>query len=139
MALTGRRLYIWKTYVTPYIKLKECVETTGSEDYGKCCTCGKIKRKDEFDVGHFIPGHKNAYLFEEMGLHLQCRFCNRGTKKYGGDAGRPHEYTEYMNERYGREVTEEFRKLKWTPKKLTELDLERIKNDYKQKIKELEE
>ncbi len=66
----------WR-YFSKYIRLRDCLKTTGTLEYGKCFTCGKLVSLNMSDAGHFISRRFNATLFDETNVHLQCRFCNR--------------------------------------------------------------
>ena len=87
------------------IRLRDCKETMGRTDWGKCCTCGIIKPFDELDAGHFIPGHHNAVYFDMRNVHAQCRHCNRFLE------GNGPEYTPFMLKKYGQEVIDELKEL----------------------------
>ena len=40
--------------------------------YGSCCTCKKRLHWTKGDAGHFMAGRRNAILFDDRGIHLQC-------------------------------------------------------------------
>ncbi|KKN73823.1 hypothetical protein LCGC14_0396250 [marine sediment metagenome] len=60
-----------------YIRLRDCIRTTGSKEWGECFTCDETLPFDKLDAGHFIAGRHNGNLFSERGCHAQCRSCNR--------------------------------------------------------------
>lgn len=128
----------WK-YFSKYIRIKECIETTGSREYGKCCDCGLIKSFSNLDAGHCVPGRGDSILFIEDNVHIQCHSCNRSSKT----KTRPHDgispgYYLYMVERYGEKKVTELVQMKFMIGKLSTQDLVDIKNKYKDKVKELE-
>jgi len=64
-------------WFSKYIRTRECLQSTGSTEYGLCFTCGKRTNYEEMDAGHFIAGRKNAVLFDPAYVRGQCRECNR--------------------------------------------------------------
>lgn len=123
---------VWKKF-SEYIRKKECIETTGFIDRGRCVTCGNEFDYKQLQAGHFVDGRSNAVLFVEDIVHIQCYRCNcllHGNK----DA-----YTLYMLDRYGKKKVERFLMMKHIKKSLTEFELCALLEEYKKKIKELEE
>ena len=114
-----------------YIRLRDCVATTGSQLQGKCCSCGRVKEFKQLHAGHFIGGRRAANLFDTRGCHAQCVRCN--TFEQGNWPG----YFAYMERVYGRDVINELmeqdKQIKtWTVSELTE-----IRDKYKAKVKEM--
>lgn len=72
-----------------------------------CVTCGrtgpwkesKMHGAPGMDAGHFLSGRRPSILFEEVGVHPQCTYCNRND-------GAPQAYRIYMLDVYGEEVVE---------------------------------
>ena len=60
-----------------YIRLRDCLKTTGTLTHGKCITCGKLLGIGFCDAGHFVSRRYNSTLFDERNCHVQCRYCNR--------------------------------------------------------------
>lgn len=67
--------WLWPTF-SRYIRLRDCLRTTGRATHGKCVTCGKIKPMKQLQAGHFIPGRTDAILFDPKQVHAQCYRCN---------------------------------------------------------------
>ena len=88
------------TEFSRYIRLRDCLKTTGNRDEGKCVTCNQTREYKNLQAGHFIGGRNNAVLFQEEGVHAQCYSCNA---KHIGN-GKPIEYWLFMEKTYGREV-----------------------------------
>ena len=65
----------WKEF-SKYIRLRDCLESTGSFEQGICFTCGKFYPFNKLQAGHFVPGRGNAVLFDEVGCRAQCVQCN---------------------------------------------------------------
>lgn len=115
-----------------FIRIRDCLETTGCKDWGLCITCGKRYHIKLLQAGHFISGRHNANLFSERGTHAQCYNCNINLR------GNTLEYRRKIIEMYGEgadlEIEEEARQIK----KFTIEDLEALTAYFKEKIKSLE-
>jgi hypothetical protein len=109
------------------------LETTGTRDYGVCCTCGKQFHFNELQAGHFVDGRNNAVLFVEDIVHIQCVSCNCFM------SGNKDSYTLYMLDRYGKEKVEMMLLLKNINKSLSQFELEAIYQDICEKIKKISE
>ena len=59
-----------------YVRVMRCLETTGLTFSGICFTCDRRFHIEYLDAGHFIPGRRNAVLFDVMCIRLQCNYCN---------------------------------------------------------------
>ena len=66
---------LWKNF-SLYIRLRDAIKTTGTLEYAKCITCGKILPVSELQAGHMIPGRTNGICFDETIVHAQCAKCN---------------------------------------------------------------
>ncbi len=73
--LTGMRAKLWPVF-SRYIRMRDCLEATGTITHGKCCTCGRSYPISKLQAGHFIPGRADSILFEPTGVHGQCYRCN---------------------------------------------------------------
>ena len=93
----------------------------------KCCTCLVVKHWKQMQAGHFIPGRRNANLFDERGCHAQCYSCNCGWLK-----GNPREYDAFMRRVYGEEVIKELEKQNRVIKSFQPSELEKLKIKYQQ-------
>ena len=102
----------WKAF-SRWIRLRDCLKTTGMPEYGRCVTCGKSFPFKELQAGHFIPGRSNGILFEEQAVHAQCRGCN----VFG--RGQLSRYTKFMLAEYGQEVIDDLYQKSSTPRKIT--------------------
>lgn len=115
-----------------YIRMRDCLETTGLIDYGKCITCQKTIPRTLLQAGHFIAGRHNANLFSERGTHAQCYNCNINLH------GNTLEYRRKIIELYGDGADEELEAENKKDKKFTINELEELIESLKVKIKELE-
>ncbi len=126
----------WNAF-SRYIRLRDCLETTGWPDVGKCCTCGIEFPFEELEAGHFVAGRSKHILFDERGVHAQCGKCNH--KKPFGLDGNPLEYYPFMVKKYGQEVVEELKanKHKTDDNRWTIPELQAIEKEYKEKEEKL--
>jgi hypothetical protein len=120
----------WKNF-SLYIRLRDCLRTTGGIYHGRCCTCGKSYPLAQLQAGHFVPGRTNALLFREKGCHAQCAGCN--IFKHGA----VHEYIDFMKASYGDEIMEEERRQRYVTIKYTTQDFLQIAEKYKKKSDEI--
>jgi len=116
-----------------YIRMRDCLETTGTLDAGLCCTCGSKHPLKKLQAGHFIPGRMDSILFEPTCVHAQCYRCNMRRQ------GEWVKYYRFMQKKYSdahifylMELSEQKR----------EIDLEWVASTavyYSAKINELQE
>lgn len=121
-----------KPILSRFIRLRDCLRTTGSPDYGECITCDGHFRYDQLDAGHFMSRSYNATLYDERNVHAQCKGCNAFKN---GDV---LEYRRQINLLYGEGVAEEIEyRAKHTTKKFTPQELEQLKKELTEKISKL--
>jgi hypothetical protein len=122
---------LWPIF-SEYIRLRDCLRTTGSLEYGECFTCDRPSLPiSKLQAGHFIPGHHNATLFSEQGCHAQCAQCN----VY--EHGRQWEYGKRLDELYGVGTAERLKQESDEIKKLSTEELEGMIEDYKSRVEKL--
>ena len=83
-----------------FVRLRDCLKTTGTTTKGKCCSCGREHPFGKLQAGHFLPGRTDNILFDEKGVHAQCYFCN--CERQGNWPG----YYRFMQKEYGQNVIE---------------------------------
>lgn len=120
----------WKEF-SRFIRIRDCLKTTGGPEYGKCVTCGKVYEYGRLQAGHFVPGRRNAGLFDERGVHAQCFVCN---VRLGGNWT---EYLDYMMAEYGEDVVEELKLLRYETVKFDVQTLDEMRREYKRRADEL--
>jgi hypothetical protein len=86
---------LWKIF-SVFIRLRDCLETTGTLTHGKCCTCGRKYPMKKLQAGHFIPGRMDSILFDPTCVHSQCYKCNIERQ------GEWLKYWRFMEVKYGR-------------------------------------
>ena len=122
---------VWKVF-SAYIRLRDCLRTTGLPDYGKCITCSKTVPRKLLQAGHFISGRHNANLYSEKGTHAQCYNCNINLR------GSTLEYRRQIIQMYGKDYDGVLEYEAQQILKFTVPDLEELKQDLEDKIKLLE-
>jgi hypothetical protein len=120
----------WKVF-SEYIRLRDCIRTMNSKDFGKCFTCSKIVPRTLLQSGHFVPGRHNANLFSEKGTHAQCYNCNINLH------GNTLEYRRKIIELYGEGYDEILEQEARQTVKFTVEGLESLIVTYKEKIQQL--
>lgn len=121
---------VWSLF-SKYIRIRDCLFTTGSREYGRCITCGEQFPFVQLQAGHFIAGRHNANLFSERGTHAQCKRCNII------EHGRPLEYRRQIIKLYGDGADLELEAEARQVKKFTIQELEEMKADLQKKISDL--
>jgi hypothetical protein len=111
------------TWFSKYIRLRDTP--------GRCCTCGAHIEFSTCDAGHYIPGRKDAYLFDEHNCHGQCPKCNRFLQ------GCWVEYEAFIIDKYGGAENERLKGLKNKVVKLTVADYRAIAKEYRIRYHEL--
>ena len=124
----------WKDWLwikfSQYIRLRDCLKTTGSSDYGLCVTCGRKYPRKNLQAGHFLPGRTDAILFDEDGVHAQCYRCNCHLQ------GDWPAYYRFMQKEYGQEKIEQMIDQR---NEEVEMTVEWIQEAYDYYVKRIEE
>jgi len=115
-----------------YIRMRDCLRTTGCASYGLCITCGKRYHIKLLQAGHFISGRHNANLFNEEGCHAQCYNCNINLR------GNTLEYRRQIIKLYGEGYDEVLETQARKIMKFTPSELENLMKELGGKIKLME-
>lgn len=118
----------WRCF-SKYIRVRDCLRTTGFTDQGQCVTCNKFFPISELQAGHAIGGRNNSILFDEKLVNAQCRICNG----YGN--GKYAEYSLWFIQQYGLEEWE--KKIELSHKLAVDLDYQAIIDKYQNKLNKL--
>ena len=121
---------LW-TIFSLYIRMRDGLRTTGSKDWSLCITCSRRYHLKLLQAGHFITGRHNANLFSEKGTHAQCYNCNINLK------GNILEYRRKIIELYGKGADIELEKKAKEIKQFTVPELNKMIENYKEKLKKL--
>lgn len=120
----------WDSF-SKYIRLRDCLKTTGTKEEGVCITCGRRFPFKSLQAGHFISSRCNSVLFEEDLVNAQCSGCNLFLN------GNYVMYTIIMIKEHGVNWVEEKQKLKYQTKKYTQQDYIDIEKKYREKYLKL--
>lgn len=99
-----------------------------------CITCSKVypvEGKGTAQAGHFIPGRKNQFLFDEDQVNTQCYNCNCNLK------GNWPAYYEVMVKTHGLKKVQAMINARHEVKIYKIYELEEMTEDYKQRAKDL--
>ena len=129
--LSSMKKKIW-TVFSKYIRVRDCLKTTGCTSWGLCITCGKRYHIKLLQAGHFIPGRHNAVLFSEKGVNAQCYNCNINLR------GNSLEYRRQIIKLYGEGFDEVLEEESHETKKYTMDELAELYDYYVEKLKTLE-
>jgi len=110
-----------------YIRLKY----TGDNNYGVCCTCGRVKHFYELDCGHFQPRRHYPTRWDEMNCHIQCHYCNRRMK------GRMFEFGQYIDRVYGRDTSDRLYTKSRKGQSPSKSDVEEMITYYRAEVRKL--
>ena len=129
--ITKLKKEAWDAF-SKFIRLRDCLVTQGSTEFGSCITCGRVYHFKELQAGHFVDSRTKPVLFNEDIVYAQCYGCNI-PKKGNKDA-----YTPKMVEMFGTAQTLEFLELRHNKDKTwTRQELEDILALYTRKYAEL--
>lgn len=121
------RLHVWNL-LSQWVRLRDCLETTGTLLKGKCKTCGKQFLYGNLQGGHVIDGHTGRNYLDERGVFIQCVGCNvfkHGNKEI---------FIPWFIKTYGQELYDELLREK-EAHKWTQDELLKLKEDLEEKIK----
>jgi hypothetical protein len=108
------------------------LESADDDGYCTCVTCGKNLHWKQMDGGHWISRTYTIHKLNPDNIHPQCKGCNRFDHKIHDD------YTLWMIDNYGMEFVEDMNMRKHEPKKYSRPEIEEIKQELKQRMKEFE-
>lgn len=90
----------WEVF-SRFIRLRDCEAYQKGEMVAPCFTCERVTHYSELQAGHFLQGRGNGILFDEAGVHSQCKRCNIFLR------GNPDAYWPKMIKIYGWETVQE--------------------------------
>lgn len=117
-------------WFSKYIRLRDCLITTGTKEYGVCITCGRQYPFSKLQAGHFQAGRGNAILFEETNCHAQCYGCNCGK------SGDQYNYGKILEDMYGKDEVDRLVVLRDTTREIDLEEMTTIRDEYKDLFKE---
>ena len=129
--LTGPAKTAWDAFAQ-WVKVRDCISTTGYPFLGICITCYRQFHITILDAGHMTSGRSNGVLFQEELVNIQCSsYCNRMNH------GFHKRYRKIMVEKYGEEQVSSWELQGKTPIPNRDMDWEGIKIKYRKKLHEL--
>jgi len=90
------KMEAWNAY-SKYIRVRDCLKTTGLPFVGVCITCERKFHINQLEAGHCFSGRTNVKLFNDKFTNAQCRYCNQVMH------GNPKKYRKIMEAKYGKE------------------------------------
>jgi len=114
--------------------LSKIIRLSASDKSGniKCYTCGTVKHWKEMQAGHAISGRGNSVLFDESIIRPQCVGCNIFK---GGEYGI---FAAKLIRENGSDWYEDKCRQKSQPVKFTNDYMEKLINEYQERLKILE-
>jgi len=120
----------WKA-CSLYVRVRECLHTTGTLDYGFCFTCGVRIHIKEMHAGHFVAGRTNAVLFDDIAIRGQCYRCNIHK------GGEPLIFRKNLIKEHGEETVDILESNRWKTKRYSKIELDALYYVYKKKYDDL--
>lgn len=120
----------WKVF-SQYIRLRDCLATTGTREWGICITCDKRFHFKKLQAGHFTDGRHNSTLFDSRNSHGQCAACNI----FG--CGKKALYSVKMLDKYGAKILKELNERNKELHNFSRIELEDIMRVCKDQIKDM--
>lgn len=114
-----------------YIRLRDCLKTTGSLTHGVCITCGRTYHINNLTAGHAIGGRSNSILYDEDCVNAQCLQCNVFNH------GEYVKYKEVYENIHGIGSYQDLQIKSKQPRKYTIFELEELIESLKMRINEL--
>ena len=121
---------LWPIF-SQYIRLRDCLKTTGTREYGACITCKQVKPFQLLDAGHFMSIRRMPTRYDERNVNAQCKACN------GFRAGEQYKYGLELEKMYDPNTVTELVDLSKTTRKFKPYELQEMIDIYKAKVKEL--
>lgn len=121
----------WSVF-SKYIRLRDCLETTGTIGFGKCVTCGTRYPFKELQAGHILDGRTGMQFLDERGVFAQCYACNvckHGNKEI---------FVPWFLDTFGRKLYRTLQRLKRTPCLWKIPDYEKFIEETEKHIKQLQ-
>ena len=128
--MTGPKKKAWKAF-SDYIRMRDCLKTTGTKDFCVCVTCGKRVPYSKIQAGHAIGGRGNSILLHPDLVHGQCDGDNmNGERHYAA-------YSVYMIKTYGMDKWQEFIILSKQPRQMKDWQWLEESEKWKKELNQL--
>ena len=110
-----------------YIRRRDADEN----GYIKCISCGHIVRWENSDAGHYYNRSINSLRYDEKNVNAQCRHCNRFLE------GNIQGYRKGLIKKYGSDAVKMLDIKRFNICKLGIFEIEILKKEYKEKLKQI--
>ncbi len=100
-SLGPEKTKMWNA-LSKFIRISECLKTTGLPFLGVCFTCKKRFHMRFLEAGHLIAGRSAVLLVCRKFIHIQCQICNQYYH------GRTKRFRRYMDEIHGVEYMDKW-------------------------------
>ena len=117
--------YTLMVHFRKYIRLRECLDTTGYTDIGKCFICGEERPAEELVLRRFITSTNGEYAYDPRLAHLVCKDCFAASQE---------EYRARLETKFGKSYIKEVQKNSGNPDKLTDLWYESLEQHLLEEI-----
>lgn len=115
-----------------YVRLRDALKTTGSNDNLLCYTCDKLTPYSESQNMHFVSRRHKGLRWTEDNCKWGCAYCNVILK------GNYIEYVRRMQKEYGIEFVDQLIAFSKTPYKVTREELQNKIEYYEHKIMKMQ-
>lgn len=115
------------TVFSLYIRLRDVMPN----GYVRCIACGRIKKFEEVDCGHFHSRIHMATRYDEDNCNAECRFCNRMS------ADHIIGYSQNLVKKIGQTRFDYLNVKAHSTKHYMDSELEQMIEHYKQEVKKL--
>lgn len=128
---------LWPIF-SKYVRLRDCLATTGNVDYCICYTCGEVTEWAKLDAGHAFTRKCISLKYDEKLVRGQCKGCN------GYGKGEQALFLYHLEEDHGREFVDwargEYKNWKADKgRKVQTIELLEMIPFYEQKLNQLNE
>lgn len=114
--------------VNKFIRLRDCLYTTGGTIFCRCISCGQLKNADEIQAGHFEAQKLSSNLrYHRKNINGQCAGCNLYQK------GNLIPYTLNIDKKWGKGTAEQLHHEKHIEKIWKRWELIELKQEYDEK------
>jgi len=108
------------------------LSNTDNAGYITCYTCGKKVHWKKSHASHYVDRRHMKTRFDPRNVKPSCIYCNTFLE------GNKDEYTLHLIKDYGNNILQELNQAKHAPYKIYTTEIETMIEDYKEKLKELD-
>jgi Bacteriophage Lambda NinG protein len=124
----GKLFKILDDVFSKYIRLRDCLHTTGTKQYGRCITCHKVYLIEDLHCGHFQDRDRKGTRYDERNCNGQCETCN------SFNDGMIEVYEKEIDKKHGLGVAEELKEKARPFRRFFGYEIEEMIELYRKKI-----